>query len=98
VRLGEGDQRTLLALPSLQASVEASDGRIAMDDNFYLCWNPQGRPPIAKHETFEQAAAEAKRLSRNEGGAKIYVLQSIGYAEIPSPPVEFINIQDKEES
>ena len=41
------------------------------------------------HWTLESAIIEAKRLARLSQGRKVYVLEVVGFCEVPEPPVEW---------
>lgn len=47
-----------------------------------------------KHDSLDSAITEAKRLARLPGnkGRKVYVLEVVGYCEVPEIPVEYYPI------
>jgi len=47
-----------------------------------------------KHSSIENAVAEAKRLARLAGnkGRKVYVLETVGFCEVPEVPVEYFEL------
>uniref|UniRef100_A0A6M3JYG5 Uncharacterized protein n=1 Tax=viral metagenome TaxID=1070528 RepID=A0A6M3JYG5_9ZZZZ len=51
-----------------------------------------------RHSSFEQAKTEAERLARlgSNRGKKVYVLEVIGYCEVPEIPVEWKIIEEEE--
>ncbi len=48
----------------------------ANQEQFWMVWNPLGRPPTAKHRSEQSACAEAKRLALANKGQHFYVLQA----------------------
>ncbi|BAO88942.1 DUF2188 domain-containing protein [Caballeronia cordobensis] len=46
-------------------------------ETFWLVWSPTGHvPPSFRHESRENAIAEAERLARSRVGAEFFVLQA----------------------
>ena len=45
-----------------------------MEPQYWVVWNENGRQPVVKHESFQAARSEAKRLARNNPGEKFVVL------------------------
>lgn len=66
--------------------------QVADESSFWMVWNPQRYAPTYRHTTAESALTEAKRLARNNPSQKFYVLQAIGLATIPEPPVHVIKL------
>jgi hypothetical protein len=48
-----------------------------MSGTFFMVWNPNGRAPTYKHESYKAAVTEAERLSRLCPGESFYVLQAV---------------------
>jgi hypothetical protein len=44
---------------------------------FFMVWNPNGRTPAHKHDSYTLASNEADRLSRIAPGQTFYVLQAL---------------------
>lgn len=44
---------------------------------FFLIWNPDGKSPTVKHQTFQSARREAERLARNNRGHRFIVMASM---------------------
>ena len=49
----------------------------------YLVWCPTSGYPTTSHRFFEDAQAEAGRLSRENPGARFHVMASLGWFEEP---------------
>ena len=48
--------------------------------NFYLVWNPGNlQAPKVRHQSEQEARAEAERLARLNPGQKFYVLQTVAF-------------------
>ena len=57
-----------------------------MEKGFYLVWNPAKGSPSMRHDTIDDARAEAKRLASKEQGIEFFVLRAvegIAYREDP---------------
>ena len=52
---------------------------------FFVVWNPQHGSPQYKHDSAEDAKAEAKRLAAANPEQEFYVLGAIGKARCVSP-------------
>ena len=46
-------------------------------DKFFMVWRSQGSSPNKKHETYEAAQEEAKRLVKNNPNVTYYVLEAL---------------------
>lgn len=44
---------------------------------FWMVWNPQAGPPLAKHNKRSEAISEAERLAMKCPGSSFYVLEAI---------------------
>jgi len=51
----------------------------------WIVWNPAGRNPQARHDTYRSAAAEAARLARENPGNEFYVMQAHRVVCLVSP-------------
>lgn len=60
---------------------------------FWLVWRKNGGVPYHEHETYEEAATEARRLA-SKHGAIFWVLRAVGYAERSEPPAVYTEIED----
>lgn len=59
-------------------------------DVFWALW-VQGRPgPTVRHQSYESAANEAKRLIIQNPSVKVDILQLIETAQATVPPIEFV--------
>lgn len=47
---------------------------------FFLVWNERGNQPMFKHDSFESAHREARRLAAQQPGDEFHVLMSVGTA------------------
>lgn len=56
---------------------------------FFMVWMDGGRGPSQKHDTYDSACAEAKRLAQKNPREAFVVLQSLGHYTVAEPPVEF---------
>lgn len=55
-------------------------------NHFFIVWSPEGKtPPRIRHETREDATAEAERLARSNPGDFFYVLESLTESRAPVP-------------
>lgn len=61
--------------------------------NFFMVWSPSGRAPTYRHESFESARTEAKRLARLNPEQSFFVLVSVGEA-VCREPVEWTMHRD----
>ena len=61
-----------------------------MSDTWYVVFNPypRGKKPMVRHESLEEAKAEAMRVCDRER-CKVHVLQLIGTAYPPEQPKAF---------
>lgn len=59
---------------------------------FYMIF--LGGAPDAKHNTYEEAVAEAERLVQKYPDRKAYVLKSVSETKTTQPPVETIRLGD----
>lgn len=48
---------------------------------FYLVWSPQGGPPSIRHDNYQEACVEAKRLATGSFGRRFYVLKASEFFE-----------------
>lgn len=55
-----------------------------MNTKFYMVWSPQGSAPTKKHEYFDEAEAEAKRLANMNKDQQFYVLMAMSRIEFQS--------------
>ncbi len=61
---------------------------------FWLVWNPNGRPPMCQHECETDAKREAERLARVNPGERFFILHARNYAKVESPKVEWFEMGD----
>lgn len=54
----------------------------------FFVWNPLGRIPCFKHETYHSALVEAERLARANPGHDFFVLGALERIKIPLPGTE----------
>lgn len=59
---------------------------------FWMVWSPQGRAPTYRHDTWESAVNEARRLARTVPGNEFYVLHSVRGFVMPIPDPQEISI------
>lgn len=52
---------------------------------FFMVWNPQGRSPTHRHDEFELAEREAKRLAELCPGQEFFILQAVAVAQKREP-------------
>lgn len=50
---------------------------MAMDNTFFVVWQPESGNPQCRHRTYEQAKAEAERLAESSPRREFYVLQAV---------------------
>jgi len=61
---------------------------------FFLVWNPNNQsPPRHRHDTLEDATAEARRLAELNAGQEFIVLAAVRSAK-RSDPVTITNFDD----
>lgn len=48
----------------------------ARQDAFFIVWNPEGRNPQFRHESFSAATREAERLAMQSPGQNFFVMQA----------------------
>ncbi len=63
-------------------------------DEFWLVWNAGAGKPTYRHDTFEQARDEAKRLAVRYPGNDFIVLKAVGGYHMPDPGPQPIIIDD----
>jgi len=54
-------------------------------ETFWMVWNPQGRAPTVRHETFDAAMNEARRLAKIAPGSQFFILQARHVAQTKDP-------------
>lgn len=52
---------------------------------FFVVWNPAGSNPQHRHNTYEGAALEAKRLAKLAPGTNFYVLHALSVSRVKDP-------------
>jgi hypothetical protein len=64
-----------------------------MITKFWLVWSEVGGSPRYKHETFDAAKEEARRLAASNAGTKFYVLGAEGFA-LKQDPVTWVETDE----
>lgn len=61
---------------------------------FWMVWNPNGRAPVCRHRTEEDANTEATRLARQVEGQVFIVLKAEHAYRVvrAQPPVERVSL------
>jgi len=64
-------------------------------EKFWAVWRVDGGgPPTKRHASKSDAIKEADRLAR-QSSAKYYVLESVGYVEVPDIPARYTELTGK---
>lgn len=58
---------------------------MAGNPRFYMVWNPNGRAPTYRHDTYPQAMAEARRLAGLNPSEQFVVLAAVATAKVRDP-------------
>ena len=66
---------------------------MAIGDDFFLVWNPDGTNPRFRHSTQTGALTEAKRLAAISPGQDFYVLHAVSVSRVKDP-VETVRLSD----
>lgn len=78
----EGEQSVVI-IPVDREFLEVISGPIEKEesprkrDKFFMVWRSKGSSPNKKHETYESAQEEAKRLVKNNPNVTFYVLEAL---------------------
>lgn len=78
----EGEQSVVI-IPVDREFLEVISGPIEKEesprksDKFFMVWRDKGSSPNKKHETYEAAQEEAKRLVKNNPNVTFYVLEAL---------------------
>lgn len=64
------------------------------EPQFWMVWSPQGNPPRFRHDTFDSARDEAKRLARLDPGRTFIVLCAVRGYVLSRPEPEEIRFDD----
>jgi hypothetical protein len=54
-------------------------------DKFWLVWNPKGRNPLHRHDSYDAALAESKRLAEQHADESFYVLVALSVSQRIQP-------------
>ncbi len=76
-------EKSVVIVPMDREFLEVISGPIEKEesprkrDKFFMVWRSQGSSPNKKHETYEAAQEEAKRLVKNNPNVTFYVLEAL---------------------
>lgn len=76
-------EKSVVIVPVDREFLEVISGPIEKEesprkrDKFFMVWRSKGRSPNKKHETYEAAQEEAKRLVKNNPNVTFYVLEAL---------------------
>ena len=76
-------EKSIVVVPVDREFLEVISGPIEKEesprkrDKFFMVWRSQGSSPNKKHETYEAAQEEAKRLVKNNPNVTFYVLEAL---------------------
>ena len=62
-------------------------------ETFFMVYGEGQGAPSVRHDTFETAEREAKRLADRVPGVRFFVLSAVGYAKRVEP-VEYVQLRD----